>query len=99
VSEVFIPAALPRAAPGADASGKTSLTAQMSFHMMEEHLTPQAAGKLASDAGVKMIVMTHIVAGRLKNPDEIITAGIKEQYNGKIVVGHDLTALDLFKAE
>lgn len=59
-------------------------------HMDREHLSPLEVGKLASAAGVKTLVLTHIGVTDQSDVDEIRTV-----FSGKIVVGSDMTRIAL----
>jgi len=60
-------------------------------HLEQEHLTPEAVGKMAAAAHVKSVVLTHFT------PDEDVptdassfTKGIRKYYNGPVMAGRDL---------
>jgi ribonuclease BN (tRNA processing enzyme) len=59
-------------------------------HMREEHSTPEEVGRVASLAGVKKVVLTHIVPGTSLDPDSFYIKGVKSRYPGPVVVAHDL---------
>jgi ribonuclease BN (tRNA processing enzyme) len=60
-------------------------------HMREDHLTPDEIGKLAAAAGVKEVVLTHLVPGIDGETDlSGYTAGIDAHFKGKVSVAHDL---------
>ena len=54
------------------------------------HSTPEVVGKLAQDANVGMVVLTHVMPGRKEDPDDAYTAGVAKHYSGKVVVAQDL---------
>ena len=56
------------------------------------HARPSEIGKLASQAGVGKVVLSHNMARSLTNQDENL-ALIREHYNGAIVVAEDLMCL------
>lgn len=58
---------------------------QIVQHMLAEHLTPPELGKLARDAGVKTLVLSHI--GAVGKSDVV---EIRKVFSGRIVVGRDL---------
>ena len=60
-------------------------------HMSEEHMTPDDVGKMATAAGVKMLVMSHLSSSGKDNDDyaRFVTAASKF-YSGRIVVAKDL---------
>lgn len=60
-------------------------------HMEEDHLTPVEIGKLAAKAGVKEVVLTHIVPGSDGERDMSgYTKGIAPTYSGPVYLSHDL---------
>lgn len=61
---------------------------QIVQHMLAEHLTPPELGKLARDAGVKTLVLSHI--GAVGKSD---VAAIRKAFAGRILIGRDLLEL------
>jgi ribonuclease BN (tRNA processing enzyme) len=60
-------------------------------HMEEEHVTPEVVGKLATKAGVKTVVMTHL--GPTVDPNENYQRyvdGAKRYFSGPITLAKDL---------
>jgi ribonuclease BN (tRNA processing enzyme) len=57
-------------------------------HMLEEHLTPSEVGKLAAEAQVGTLVLSHI-----RHVSEKDVAEIRRHFDGEIVVGSDLDTL------
>lgn len=74
------------------APGMTEATrALMTGHMINEHLSPAEVGKIAQQAGVKLVVLTHFVPGADSETDvTTYTAGVKAQFSGPVVAGRDL---------
>ena len=64
--------------------------ASLMKHMSTEHSSPQEVGKVASRAGVRMLVLSHVVPGRLDYPDSGFADGVKEFYSGPVIVARDL---------
>jgi ribonuclease BN (tRNA processing enzyme) len=63
-------------------------------HIVETHTTTEQAGRMASEAGVKTLVLNHVIPGALMNlPDEAYFAGIRRHYGGKVIVGKDQMVL------
>lgn len=60
-------------------------------HMHKEHLTPEQVGKLATKAGVKMVVLTHL-AGSTGPDTSGYVAGVRQYFNGVVVGAQDLDA-------
>jgi ribonuclease BN (tRNA processing enzyme) len=60
-------------------------------HIEEEHVTPEAVGKMAAKAGVKTIVLTHL--GPTVDPEDNYqryVVGVKKFFSGPIVLAKDL---------
>ena len=60
--------------------------------MKEEHVTPEDVGKMATKAGVKMVVLTHLLP--TENPDDDYaryTEATKKYFQGRVEVAKDLT--------
>jgi ribonuclease BN (tRNA processing enzyme) len=66
-------------------------------HVAETHSSPADVGRMASEAGVKMVVLNHQLAGPstgdLAYPVTSFIQGVREQYSGEVVVGQDLMVL------
>jgi ribonuclease BN (tRNA processing enzyme) len=63
-------------------------------HIVASHTTHLDVGKVAKDAGVKTLVLTHFVP--VDDPtvtDEMWMEGARTQFDGKIIVGKDLMEL------
>ena len=60
-------------------------------HVLASHTPVEDVGRIATEAGVKMLVLSHFVPGEtpLVTDDEWL-AGAREHYAGPIVVGRDL---------
>ena len=54
------------------------------------HTTPEEVGKLARDAAVGMVVLTHVMPGDEEDPDLAYTRGVSEHYAGEVMVARDL---------
>jgi len=65
--------------------------AGLSIHLRDHHLTPRQVGELATSAGVKSVVVTHISAPAFN--DEIAAEYLREI--GKAFAGHTAIAYDL----
>lgn len=59
-------------------------------HQQQDHTTPEDVGRLASKAGVKMVVLSHIAPGRTDDPDAAYSAGVSKYFSGPVVVAKDL---------
>jgi ribonuclease BN (tRNA processing enzyme) len=60
-------------------------------HLLASHSTAEQVGRVATEAGVKTLVLSHFVPGG--NPtlsDAEWEASVRPYFSGKIIVGHDL---------
>jgi len=64
--------------------------ADMMDHMRTEHSTPEEIGRVARDAGVKQVVLTHVIPGLETDSDAIYTDGVRKVFSGRVVLGKDL---------
>lgn len=64
------------------------------MHMTQEHLTPEQAGEMARDAGVKTLVLSH-VGGGAGPGDDFARFGARagKVFKGRIVVAKDLMSI------
>jgi ribonuclease BN (tRNA processing enzyme) len=60
-------------------------------HLMAAHTLPEDVGKIAAQAEVKTLVLSHFVPGDDASiTDEQWSEGVRKHFKGKIVVGKDL---------
>lgn len=60
-------------------------------HMRTEHSTAEEVGRVAAEAGVELVVLSHIVEGRGGVTNEAsYVADVRKSYPGPVVVGKDL---------
>ena len=60
-------------------------------HLMAAHTLPEDVGRIAAQAEVKTLVLTHFVPGDDPSiTDEQWSAGVRKHFNGRIIVGKDL---------
>jgi ribonuclease BN (tRNA processing enzyme) len=60
-------------------------------HLLASHISTEDLGKLAAEAGVKTLVLSHLVPGDDPSiTDAMWTEGVRKHYGGAIVVGRDL---------
>jgi ribonuclease BN (tRNA processing enzyme) len=60
-------------------------------HLKAAHTTTEDVGRVAAEAGVKLLVMSHLVPSDEPSiTDEMWMAGARRHYQGPIVVGRDL---------
>ena len=72
---------------------KLSVAEQTAFmkHLTDEHVTPTEVGKMATKAGVKMVVLTHLAFSGKDNDDyQRYVDEVGRVYKGKVVVAKDL---------
>ena len=60
-------------------------------HMQQDHLTPRQVGEIAKLAGVKAVVLTHLVPGDDLSVDlSVYSAGVTQIFHGPVKVAADL---------
>ena len=60
-------------------------------HLMAAHTLPEDVGRIAAQAEVKTLVLTHFVPGDDPSiTDEQWSEGVRKYFNGRIIVGKDL---------
>ena len=65
--------------------------ARLREHLVASHTTPEDAGRIAAEAGVSTLVLSHLVPGDDPSiTDEQWAAGARRFFKGRIVVGRDL---------
>jgi len=69
--------------------------ATLGKHLLASHTTTQDVGKIAAAAGVKLLVLSHLVPGDIDVTDDLWLAGVRENYSGKVIVARDLMELAL----
>jgi len=77
--------------PGVDqlADGNASLKE----HLMRSHSTTEQVGMVAARAGVKKLVLSHLVPAFPSITDEMWLRGVRMTFKGEAVVGRDLQAV------
>jgi ribonuclease BN (tRNA processing enzyme) len=66
----------------------------VSRHIIETHSTTEDAGKMAAEAGVRMLVLNHLLPGGSAQrggpiPDERYIEGVRKYFSGKVIIGAD----------
>jgi ribonuclease BN (tRNA processing enzyme) len=69
--------------------------ATLKKHLLESHTTAEDVGRIADAAGVKVLVMSHLVPGDLDVTDEDWTNEAKKNFKNRIIVARDLKQLAL----
>jgi ribonuclease BN (tRNA processing enzyme) len=60
-------------------------------HLLVAHTLPEDVGKIAAQAGVKTLVLSHFVPGDDPSiTDEQWSEGVRKHFKGRVVVGKDL---------
>jgi ribonuclease BN (tRNA processing enzyme) len=60
-------------------------------HIIASHTVPEDVGKIAAQAGVKTLVLSHFVPGDDPSiTDEQWAEGVRKYFSGRIIVGKDL---------
>jgi ribonuclease BN (tRNA processing enzyme) len=60
-------------------------------HMAEEHLLAEEVGKMAAQAGVKTVLLTHLPAtGNPKEDYKRFADAVKKEFSGPVLVANDL---------
>jgi ribonuclease BN (tRNA processing enzyme) len=68
--------------------------ARLREHLLASHTVPEDVGKVAAQAGVKTLVLSHFVPGDDPSiTDEQWTEGVRKHFKGRIIVGKDLMEL------
>jgi ribonuclease BN (tRNA processing enzyme) len=63
-------------------------------HLLKSHATPEQVGRVAAAADVKTLVLSHFVpGGDATITDEMWTADVRKNFNGRVIVGRDLMTI------
>lgn len=83
--------------PGVDAMvARVKNAATLKEHLLASHTTTEDVGRIAKEAGVKKLVMTHFVPGDDASiTDDMWAEGARKHYAGPIVVARDLMEIEL----
>ncbi len=68
---------------------------QQQQHLLSSHTPLSAVGRVATEAGVGRLVLTHFVPGDDVLPDEHWVKGASENFDGEVIPGADLLELTL----
>lgn len=81
--------------PGVDALARSIPNAKtLREHLLAAHTTTEDVGRVAAAAGVKRLVLSHLVPGDDPSiTDEMWLEGVRRHYDGPAVVGKDLMVL------
>ncbi|WP_046657820.1 MBL fold metallo-hydrolase [Lysobacter capsici] len=68
--------------------------ARLRQHLLDSHTTTEQVGRLATQAGVKTLVLTHFVpGGDATLTDEVWREAVAPYFKGELVIGRDLMEL------
>jgi ribonuclease BN (tRNA processing enzyme) len=83
--------------PGVDAITRRITNAStLKEHLLASHTSTEDVGRVAKAAGVKKLVLTHLVPGDDPSiTDEMWMGGARKNFDGPIVVARDLMEIDL----
>lgn len=60
-------------------------------HLLASHTTTEQVGRIASEAGVGTLVLSHLVPGGFPFvPDEVWHDAVRPHFSGRVIVGRDL---------
>jgi len=62
-------------------------------HLLRSHSTTEQVGMVAAEAGVKKLVLSHLVPASPAITDAMWLAGVRKHFSGEAVVGRDLQQL------
>jgi len=63
-------------------------------HLIDSHTTTEQLGRVAAEAGVRTLVLSHFVPGDDPSiTDAMWTEGVRKSFSGEIVVGRDLMTI------
>ena len=62
-------------------------------HLLASHSTPEQVGRVATEAGVGTLVLSHFVPGGPMVADQTWLAAVRPHFSGRIVIAHDLMTL------
>ena len=62
-------------------------------HLLASHSTPEQVGRVATEAGVGMLVLSHFVPGGPMVADATWLAAVRPHFGGRIVIANDLMTL------
>ncbi len=79
--------------PGSREEEKTREAQQRQHHLVTSHTPLSQVGRVAADAHVGRLVLTHFIPGDDELPDEHWLERAAADFAGEVVVGHDLMEL------
>lgn len=70
-----------------------AMATRLRAHLEAAHTPMSEVGRIATEAGVKTLVLNHFVPGTPPIPDQVWYDAVKPHFKGRVVVGHDLMVL------
>ena len=65
--------------------------ASVTRHIAETHSTPEDVGRMAAEAKVKLLVLSHLLTGAgTTSPLATLVEGVRKFYSGEVILGEDL---------
>lgn len=65
--------------------------ASVARHVAETHSTPEDVGRMAAEAKVKLLVLTHLLTNAgTSSPVAPLLEGVRRFYSGEVILGEDL---------
>jgi ribonuclease BN (tRNA processing enzyme) len=70
--------------------GNDGNAANIMDHLVNSHTSAEDAGRVAAAAGVRTLVLSHLVPARAGITDEMWAEGARRHFSGEIIVGRDM---------
>jgi ribonuclease BN (tRNA processing enzyme) len=70
-----------------------SMATRLRAHLEAAHTPMSEVGQIATQAGVKTLVLNHFVPGTPPIPDSVWYEAVKPHFKGRLIIGHDLMVL------
>ena len=70
-----------------------SQATRLRAHLRAAHTPMSQVGQIATQAGVKTLVLNHFVPGAPPIPDQVWYDAVRPHFKGRLIVGHDLMEL------
>ena len=81
----------PQPVTASRSTAPSTATPKLRQFLTDGHTSAEDAGRIAAEAGVGTLVLSHLLPGdQPEVTDEIWTAEASKHFGGRIVVGHDL---------
>ena len=58
-------------------------------HLLRSHSTTEEVGQVAAAAGVRTLVLSHLVPALPSITDAMWSAGVRRHFHGEFIVGRD----------